>query len=151
MYLQHLLIHTITVTYPAYHWRGFTKAVSDMSFNFYEKVQGCLPTQTVLFGSLSLDQFAKPGWTKNAYVKRWQKLTEVGRKKFAGPLLVLHGGIDGIIPYNDTISSSIVSTVQDTCDIMSKSKWSESLELVGYQNVAHFPVIQASQSKWLFG
>lgn len=144
-----MTMHSITSVYPAYNWRGLTKASSKV-FDLYKKVQGCLPTQTLLFfGILSIDQFSKPNWTKDPIVKQWQKLTAVGRKRFAGPLLVLAGEIDGIIPYNDTISSSLVSTVQDTCDLMKKEGWSESLELVGYPQMAHFPVIQASQSKWL--
>lgn len=57
--------------------------------------------------------------------------------------------MDGIISYNDSIPGSILSTVQDTCEAMNAGGWTASLELVGYQHTAHFPVIQASQGRWL--
>lgn len=147
--LQPLTIDAITAVYPSYNWKGLTNVTSQVFNEVYEPSQGCLPTESVLFGSIPLTELASPGWTQDPDVRRWRNLTQVGRKNFAGPLLLLAGVSDSIIPYNDSISSSVLSTVQATCDLLQREHSAESLELVGYQHMDHFPVIQASQGRWL--
>ena len=58
-------------------------------------------------------------------------------------------GSDGIIPYDGPYSSALLTTVHELCDLMEKGGWSQSLEVVGFKGVTHFPVIQASESMWL--
>jgi len=148
-FLQPLTIDAVTAVYPSYDWKGFTNLTSQLFHDVYEKSQGCLPTQSVLFDGLPLKEFAKPGWTQDPAVRRWQNLTRIGRKDFVGPLLLLHGASDSIIPYDDSISSSVLSTVRDTCALMQRESSAESLELVAYRDMDHFSVIQASQGRWL--
>lgn len=147
--LQPMLNDAVTAVYPDYNWAGLTNVSSHIFHDFYETSQGCLPTQSALFGGVPLDQLARPGWTDDALVRQWQNLTRVGRKPFAGPLFVIHGAVDSIIPYNDSISSAVLSTVEDTCTMLHESDSPESLEFEAYEYMDHFPVIQASEGRWL--
>ncbi|KAK4495502.1 hypothetical protein PRZ48_013834 [Zasmidium cellare] len=150
--LQILTIQSVTAVYPSYKWAGFTNVSANIFFNAYEKFQGCLPTQNILYGALPPSQYAQRGWTNASEVKAWQELTRVGNKRFAGPVLLLAGnnnGSDGIIPYDLPISASILSSVHHLCGLMEKGGWEESLQVVGYKDVNHFPVIQASEGMWL--
>ncbi len=108
-----------------------------------EPLSGCLPTSTLVFADVPVDQLARPSWQKDPTVQRYAGMVEVGRKKFRGPLLVLAGDIDIIVPFD-----SIASAVDDTCAMASKQNWDESLEMTTYQS-NHFPVIQSSQRKWM--
>lgn len=147
--LAALEIDATTAVYPSYAHKGFTPLAAQRFLDTYEKSQGCLPTASVLFSTLPQDSIAVANWTSDPDVRRWQNLTRVGRKKFAGPLLLLQGASDSYSPYNESISSSLLTTVQDTCDCLQREHWAESLEFVAYSGMDHFPIIQASQTKWL--
>ena len=146
--LAPLIIESISAVYPSYNYSDLTNATSEV-FKVLRETGGCLPTSSVLLASVPLSQLAKPNWFSAPEARKWQNLTRVGRKMFAGPLLLLSGASDSIIPYNDSISSSVLSTVKDTCSLMASEGWAESLELAGYEDMDHFPVIQASQGRWL--
>ena len=64
--------------------------------------------------------------------------------RFKGSLLVLAGEADVVVPMQ-----SVEFPVEETCNMLQQQKWSESLEMATYSGINHFPVIQASQTKWL--
>lgn len=150
--LQTLTIASVTAVYPSYNWAGFTNVSADIFFNAHERFQGCIPTLNIVYGTTPPSQLARPGWSNASEVRAWQNLTRVGNKRFAGPILLLAGnnnGSDGIIPYDGPLSSSVLSSVHHLCDLMEQRGWDESLQVVGFKDVNHFPLIQASQSMWL--
>lgn len=149
--LQPLTIDAVTTVYPEYNWAGFTQQALDVYHNAYEKYQVCLPTSNLLFGPIFAN-LTKPGWMEAPEVKAWGELTRVGNKEFAGPVLLISGnanGSDGIIPYDLPISSAVLTTVHELCDLNEKHGWGQSLQVVGFKNVTHFAVIQASEKMWL--
>lgn len=149
--LQPLTIGAVNAVYPSYKLAGFTDQVLDIWQNAYERYEVCLPTSNILFGPISTN-LTKPGWQNASEVKTWGDLTRVGNKRFAGPLLILAGdldGSDGIIPFNGPYPSAVLTTVHQLCDLMEKGGWDHSLQVVGFESAAHFPVIQASESMWL--
>ena len=89
-------------------------------------------------------QLTQPGWNTHPTVQQYAKLVETGRKKFKDPLLVLGGSEDAIIAH-----SSLQPTVNDTCTMLKQGGWNKSLEFVTYENMNHFPLIQASSMRRL--
>jgi pimeloyl-ACP methyl ester carboxylesterase len=149
--LQTQTISAVNAVYPSYNLAGFTDRALDIYQNAYERYEVCLPTSNLLFGPI-ISNITKSGWRNAPEVEAWANLTRVGNKRFAGPVLLIAGdanGSDGIIPYDGPYSSAILTTVRDLCDLMDKGGWEQSLEVVGFKNVTHFPVIQASENMWL--
>jgi pimeloyl-ACP methyl ester carboxylesterase len=148
--LQTLTIGAVNAVYPSYNLSGLTDQTLDIYKNAFERYEVCLPTSNLLFGPL-LANITKPGWQDAPQVEAWANLTRVGDKRFAGPVLLIAGnsnGSDGIIPY-EGYPSAILSTVDDLCHLVDAGGWEQSLEVVGFKNVTHFPVIQASENLWL--
>ena len=58
--------------------------------------------------------------------------------------MIIAGETDVVVPL-----SSVESAVDDTCIIMAEEHVQESLEMLTYADMDHFPVIQASQMRWL--
>ncbi|KAB5540596.1 putative secretory lipase [Coniochaeta sp. 2T2.1] len=142
--VQPNIIAAVTAVYPSYNFSGMTPTSYDRWNNVLMAVQGCFPTDNLVFSDLKPDQFANPGWTEHPTVQSWAKRAETGRKRFKGPLLVLSGEADIVIP-----SAAVQSAVDDTCNMLKSQGWDESLELITYGGMNHFPSVQASQNKWL--
>jgi hypothetical protein len=138
------LIAAVTAAFPAYNYSGLTDLSYDRWHNVLRPLQGCLPTDALVFSDITPDRLAKPDWQRDPTVQQYAKMTEVGGKKFKGPLLVLAGELDSIVSL-----TTIESAVDDTCNMANKHKWGESLEMIIYKGVDHFPLIQASQGRWL--
>ena len=140
--LQPDIIAAITAVYPAYNFSGMTPLSYDRWNNVVKLLQGCTPTGGAAFADVPLAQLAKPGWTNNTYVQQWQDAVAVSGKKFQGPLLILAGDRD-VIPVTE--GEALQEGVSASC----KASHDQSLEVVTYAAMEHFPVIQASHMKWI--
>lgn len=140
---QPKLIDAVTALYPAYNHSGLTSLSADRWFNVFAPLQACLPTDALAFADVPVSQLARPGWTNDVAVQNYSARAETGRKQFKGPLLVVAGDADLIVPH-----FAVESAVDDTCRTM-VGGGNESLEMVTYTDMNHFPVIQASEMKWL--
>ena len=134
----------VTAVYPAYNDSGMTPLAYDLWHNVFKKVNGCLPTDVTTFLASTPDQLSRPGWTNNTYVQQYSKIATVGNKKFAGPLLILQGEQDEVVAY-----PVVQAAAKGLCKNSAYSSGQMSLEMVSYQAMDHFSVIQASQHKWL--
>ncbi|KAK9245496.1 Alpha/Beta hydrolase protein [Lipomyces tetrasporus] len=141
---QPKIIEAVTALYPSYNYSGLTPTSADRWFNVIQPLQACLPTDYFAFQGVPLDQLAQAGWSKHDAVQNYGKRSETGRKEFKGPLLVIAGKEDTIVPH-----FTIESAVDDTCSMTNNARSWEPLEMVTYANMDHFPVIQASELKWL--
>ncbi|EED13091.1 secretory lipase, putative [Talaromyces stipitatus ATCC 10500] len=141
---QPKLISAVTAAFPSYNYSGLTPVSYDRWFNVLKPLDGCLPTDSLAFTNVTVDELAVPNWYDAPEVQEYAKLAENGRKKFKGPLLIVSGEADIVVPL-DTVESA----VDDTCKMLKDEHWNESLELVTYSAMDHFPSIQASQMKWL--
>ncbi|KAK0712402.1 Alpha/Beta hydrolase protein [Lasiosphaeria miniovina] len=82
-----------------------------------------------------------PGWdTASWYAAAFARLSAVGRRDFAGPLLVVQGTADLYIPFDATNK-----TVADTQKLLPKS----DLEFLVAAGVGHVPVLHATRQFWL--
>ncbi|KAH8805081.1 putative secretory lipase [Xylogone sp. PMI_703] len=137
--LQPKIIAGITAVYPAYNFSGMTPLSYDRWNNVLKPVQGCLPTDGLVFADVDLTELAKPNWTADPIVTQWQDRVAVTGKKFKGPLLVIAGEND-LIP---------IDLLEQSVDASCKVSGSESLEMITYSAMEHFPVIQASRMTWM--
>ncbi|KUL82646.1 hypothetical protein ZTR_09081 [Talaromyces verruculosus] len=123
---QPKLIAAVTSAFPAYNYTGLTSVSYDRSFNVLEPLDGCPQLVRRTHG---------PGICQ--VVRKWSETIK-------GPLLIVSGEADIVVPL-DTVESA----VDDTCTMLKQEHWNESLVLVTYSAMDHFPSIQASQMKWL--
>lgn len=135
--IQPALIAAITTVFPSYNASGMSDIAYDRWYNVLKPLQGCLTTNSLAFASVT--DFAKPGWTNNSIVQKWNDAAAVSGKKFKGPLLVLVGDSD-VIP---------VDRLEGAVDATCKVSGDQSLEMSTYQSMEHFPVIQASRMQWM--
>lgn len=148
--IQNKLIEGVTAVYPAYNYSGLTAASYDVWKNGVEKVQGCLATDNYVMttllqnGNLTLDKLARLDWPEDPIVQEFTNRTNIGGKRFAGPLLVLVGELDSTIP-----AEKIEEVVDETCTLIEKSHDNEQLEFMTFGQMNHFPLIQASQQVWM--
>lgn len=88
-------------------------------------------------GNVSLTQ---PDLLNNSYVLAYQNLVATGGKQIAGPLLVLQGTADTLIPF--PITSRFVN-------LTSAAYPDAAIEYITYEGAEHIPVMYTSQRKWL--
>lgn len=141
---------TITAGYlPALLIRGFQSLYSDFDissvltaagirrFNLAAELQGCLPVFTELLLSQRLYQL---NWHHLPRVEAYQNLTGVGGREFAGPLLVVQGVADPVVPAVTTDEA-----VNKTCTLFPYHQ----LEYQRYAGATHIPAMYAAQRNWL--
>lgn len=134
-------IKGVTAVYPSLNLSGMTELGRDRWVNVQEAVQGCLPTKQVSGLGAPLAEMAHRNWTEQPAVLEFERRTEVGRSPFKGPLLIISGSLDAV-----TDIKNLRETVNDACEAFGSSG---SLQFAEYTGLNHFPVIQASQGKWL--
>jgi pimeloyl-ACP methyl ester carboxylesterase len=137
--LQPTFIAAITAVYPSYNYSGMTPLSYDRWNNVLKPLQGCLPTNALAFASVPIDQLAKLDWTSNNFALEWQDRVAVSGHKFKGPFLVIAGD-------NDAIP---IDMLERDVDASCKKSGDQNLEMITYQGMNHFPVIQASRMKWM--
>ncbi|KAF5724495.1 secretory lipase [Fusarium mundagurra] len=141
---QSAVIDSISKIYPKYNYTGFTSTGYDRWHNVIAKVKGCFPVLALATMDLTPTDIAKSGWYKDQTAKKWADRVAVGRKTFAGPLLVINGADDHVVR-----PEGIDAAVKDTCDLVKKSGNKESFEHATFSGMDHFSTIQASQMKWM--
>ncbi|KUJ07791.1 uncharacterized protein LY89DRAFT_765845 [Mollisia scopiformis] len=135
--LQPIIIAGITAVFPSYNYSGMSPIAYDRYQNVVKPLQGCLPTNSLAYADVT--DFAIPGWTNDSIVQQWQDQYHVSGREFQGPLLIIAGSNDVISI--DQLSSGINASCDASCD--------QSLEAYVYNDMEHFPVIQASRIKWM--
>ncbi|KAF4450317.1 hypothetical protein F53441_6600 [Fusarium austroafricanum] len=139
---QSAVVDSISKIYPDYNYTGFASTGYDRWHNVLAKVKGCFPVLALVTADLKPSDIVKADWYKNPTAKKWADRVAVGRKAFAGPLLVINGQEDHVVR-----PEGIEGAVKDTCNLVEKS--GETLEHVTFSAMDHFSAIQASQMKWM--
>lgn len=102
-------------------------------------LSGCQSTRGSLLG-VEIDQNIQEKWFENFYIRRFLDLTGAGGKAVAGPMLVLQGTADPLIP-EVTVSQS----VEETCARHPES----SIDYLLVNGTTHVPTLAATQKQWL--
>jgi pimeloyl-ACP methyl ester carboxylesterase len=137
---QQKTIAAITADYPAYNYSGMTEQALER-WEIEMQYSGCLPTESLLWYNTTFS-IGKPGWVNDSTVQAWAARTSSGGKPLKGPLLVLGGEIDDPVPLR-----FLESAYRASCQLKANNK--ESLEMVVYNGLNHFPLIDGSQRKWM--
>ena len=106
--------------------------------NFLEALNGCTSVGTELWGDFGI--VLQSNWTQSWFFDAFNRLASNGGKPVAGPLLVLQGTADPLIP--KTITDYAVN---ETCQLYPDS----SLTYLTFEGSGHVPVMYAAQQIWL--
>lgn len=101
------------------------------------EIQGCNPAASEI---LTVPDLLRPTFSQDFYVQAYQNLTSNGGRAIAGPLLVIQGEADNIVPFQLTATA-----IDQTCNLNPRVQ----LEFATFANVTHEPVVYASQRIWL--
>jgi len=132
-----LLANGLPSIFPKFRISDILTPAGVKSLNLLSEVQGCNSPTFELFSEPGLFQ---PDWPKNHYVQAFQSLTANGDHPIAGPMLVIQGEVDNLVPLQLTTEA-----VDKVCKDFPESQ----LEYVTLADVTHVPAVYASQRQWL--
>lgn len=132
-----LISRAISSVFPGFDLTSILTSKGIKLINLLTEIQGCNP----VIAEFSVDpDFLSPDFTKNFYVQSYRNLTTNGGRPIAGPLLIIHGDADNVVPYQP-----IATAVDQTCNKYPRSQ----LEFATFGNTTHEPAMFASQRFWL--
>ena len=131
------LYRSMTNIFPQLKETDIFTAIGANRYAVMSKIQGCNGVVSELFGDVNLVQ---ANWPQNQYVQAFQKLTTNGGKRTSGPMLVIQGTADPVVPAQMTSSA-----VNRTCGFFPDTQ----LQYMTYTGVNHVTVMFASQRVWL--
>ncbi|KAJ4328959.1 hypothetical protein N0V84_000530 [Fusarium piperis] len=105
------------------------------------QIQGGASVFQQLFIPEPEDSLVKPDWYKSSYhAQAFEKIGNVGKKAFAGPMLVVQG------PQDAFISEKVTNkTVTETCNLYPD----HDLEYMVVDELGHTPIITAARLLWM--
>lgn len=108
-------------------------------FELLAALGGCQSTRGALLG-VDIDELLQDNWSENPYIRRFFELTGAGGKQVAGPLMVIQGTADPLIP-----EVTVTQTVNETCEAYPLSP----LKYLVVNGTTHVPTLFATQKQWL--
>ena len=136
-YVGALLVRGFQSRFPDFNTSSVLTAAGARRFNLAAEIQGCNPVFSEL---LSTPDLYQPGWQHEPRIETYENMTGAGGRNFSGPLLVVHGTADQVVPAQVTDIA-----VNQTCERFPNGK----LEYQRYAGVTHVPVMYAAQRNWL--
>ena len=132
-----ILANGIPTIFPEFKISDVLTPAGIKRLSLLSEIQGCNSVVFALFAGSGLLQ---PDWPQSPYVQAFQNLTANGQHPVAGPMLVIEGEADNLVPLNLTTAA-----VDNVC----KSYPKTHLEYTTLVNVTHIPAVYASQRQWL--
>ena len=132
-----LLANGIPTIFPDFKASDILTSDGMKRLNLLSEVQGCNSVASALFAESGLLQ---PDWPQNPYVQAFQNLTANGNHQVAGPMLVVQGEADNLVPVDLTTKA-----VDNVCKNFPETQ----LEYTTLANATHVPAVYASQRQWL--
>ncbi|KAL9598158.1 MAG: hypothetical protein Q9219_004655 [cf. Caloplaca sp. 3 TL-2023] len=136
-YLGALVARGLQDFYPGFNLSRLLTAQGIRRFNLATEIQACNPVFTQL---LSTNDNYQPGWQHDPLIETYQNMTGAGGRDFAGPLLVVQGAADLVVP-----AEIVDVSVNQTCERFPDG----DLEYQSYAGVTHIPAMYAAQRNWL--
>ena len=132
-----LVSRAISSVFPGFDLNSILTSKGIKLINLLTEIQGCNPA----VAEFSVDpDFLKPDFAEDFYIQSYRNLTTNGGRPIAGPLLIIHGDADNVVPYQ-----VIATAVDQTCKKYPRSH----LEFATFGNTTHEPAMYASQRFWL--
>lgn len=137
----------ISLVYPELSISRILTDTGVKLMNLISDIQGCNSVfATAIVGLVGTDfqnpkvDLVKNEFADSSYSELWANLTTAGGKDFQGPMLVLQGMADNILPEHLT-----TKYVNKTCERYPHNE----LQYVKVKGVSHVPVMFAAQQIWL--
>ncbi|KAL8644725.1 MAG: hypothetical protein Q9226_007622 [Calogaya cf. arnoldii] len=134
-----VVARAITSVFPDFDVRSVLTPAGVERLRILEQLQGCNVVASALFTSTTV-QITQPDILKNEYSKAYQNLVSAGGKEIAGPMLVLQGTTDTLVPVN--ITTQYVNLTSQSCP-------ESAIEYIIYEGAEHIPSMYTSQRDWL--
>ena len=116
-----------------------TNVAWDRWYNVLKPLGACLSTDTLAFNDI-LPMSAKPNWTRSDPTPgKWAEMVDIGGRKIAGPMLVLHGNKDPVLCVDATRK-----WVDKTMEMYKEAR----IEYVELDGVSHNGACTAAQWVW---
>ena len=136
-YLPALVLRGLQSVYPDFDVGSILTEEGIRRFGLAEEIQGC---NSVFTTFMSNETLYRPGWQHLPRVEAFQNRTGNGGRDFAGPLLVVQGGADQVVP-----ASVTDEYVNKTAELFPDHQ----LEYQRYAGATHIPAMYAAQRNWL--
>lgn len=132
-----LILRGISSVFPDFDAESILTPQGIKLITLLPEIQGC---NSVLSAFVATTDFLLEGFASNFYVQSYRNLTSNGSRPIAGPMLVVHGDADAVVPF-----PAIATAIRETCELYPESQ----LEFAAFANATHTPAIYASQRIWL--
>ncbi|KAI0420487.1 hypothetical protein F5X98DRAFT_29468 [Xylaria grammica] len=132
--------------FPSFDARAWLTPLGLARTDLLQAIQGGISVSQALFLDAAEPDDSiviEPAWNETWYVSAYGALANVGRRPFAGPLLVVHGTADAVIPLDVT-----TKTVRETCAALPAGAGAD-LEYLVVNGAGHVPVLDAARPLWL--
>lgn len=136
-YLGALVVRGLQSVFPDFDIGSVLTEEGARRWKLVEGVQGCNP----VFAELLADPgIYRQGWQHLPRVQAYHNMTRIGGRPIAGPLLVVQGEADPVVP-----AVVVDEAVNRTCDMSPQA----GIEYQTYKGATHVPAMYAAQSHWL--
>ncbi|KAL8989948.1 MAG: hypothetical protein Q9169_008242 [Polycauliona sp. 2 TL-2023] len=129
----------ITTVFPDFDVASVLTPAGMQRLQVLEAIQGCNAAAAELFNS-GVIPTTQPNVLQNEYVLAYNELVRIGGNPIVGPMLVIQGTADTLIPAN--ITSKYVN-------MTSERNPDESIEFIIDEGAEHIPSMYTSQRLWL--
>ncbi|KAI4181938.1 MAG: hypothetical protein L6R41_006318 [Letrouitia leprolyta] len=136
-YVAGLLVRGLQTMFPNFNISSVLTAQGVGRFNLAAEIQGCNPVFSV---ALATGDNYQDNWQYGPQVELYKNRTAVGGQNISGPLLVVQGAADQIVPAVVTEAA-----VNATCARFP----THQLEYQSYMGATHIPAMYAAQRNWL--
>ncbi|KAL8737776.1 MAG: hypothetical protein Q9181_001366 [Wetmoreana brouardii] len=131
------LVRGFQSLFPDFNITSVLTVAGASRFNLNAEIQGCNSAFSEL---LAISDVYQPGWQHEPRVQTYQNITGVGGRDFAGPLLVVQGATDNVVP-----AQVVDIAVNRTCERFPDKEF----EYQSYAGATHVPAMYAAQRNWL--
>jgi len=136
-FLGATLVRGLQNAYPDFDIGSILTEEGVRRWKLVEEVQGCNP----VFAELLADpEIYRPRWQHSPQVEAFYNANKIGGRKVAGPLLVVQGDADPVVP-----AVVIDGAVNRTCAMSPGA----GIEYQRYKGAGHVPAMYAAQREWL--
>ncbi|KAI9375017.1 putative secretory lipase [Aspergillus egyptiacus] len=123
--------------YPLFKLSDWFTPLGIRRIELLNQIEG---SQMVTFALFSPEEaLVKPDWNETWSATAFAGLANPGKREFKGPVLLVHGTGDVVVPFNSTRM-----TVRETCEMRPGD-----LELLAVPEGSHFAAINAARGSWM--
>ncbi|KAM6510219.1 hypothetical protein FALCPG4_017845 [Fusarium falciforme] len=131
----------VSSIFPDFTLDQWLRPLAIARIKLFVQIQGGASVFQQLFLTEPGDALAKPGWYNSSYhAQAFEKIGNVGKKPFAGPMLVVQGPEDVF-----AVEAITNKTVTETCKLYPDN----ALEYMVVDELGHTPIITAARLLWM--